>query len=235
MPPTPDRLPTHVIALVATMAGVALALRHHRCQAQQHPPRRTRYRPLGTSFPAVFIGIGACFLHFFKNPRFIFIILISSLVIYSIYYHLAPETRQQLHCWIVDGPISTFVHVAVMVLYKARWTWVPALTAAGLHGPVYLSAKGITMWYESFVFPVAIVFSDPQIGVFAIAAFTTWRLLERKARGCLRHLRALIWQEIVFISHRLLGNFIARVPGLRNFVYDFARLLRTIEVEMAAH
>ena len=104
-----------------------------------------------------------------------------------------------------------------------------AFTMAGMHVPIYLVAKGITTWYESMVFSIAKLIVDPAVGVFALAAFTTWRLLERNARWCWRRMRVFLFREALFIGRRVVWNSIS-IP-FRNFYRELIYLWRTVHAD----
>ena len=226
----PDRLPMLIVALVASIAACLYFLLRERDGRQRSP---FLYRPLGANFP-LYVGIGAAIVYCLRQPLIPVCIMAVPLALVHAVRRLSPEQRRRLHCWFVDGPLTCFVRALAKLIWNARWTWVPALTVAGIHGPIYLAAKGITLWYESFIIPIFVIFHDPQVGVFAIAAFTTWRMLERKAWRYWRRLRAAAWWECLFVGRRLALNAIGRIPGLRSFLRDIARLWRMVEVEIAA-
>jgi len=215
---------TLMIALAASIVATCIYLLLRQRDGQH---RSLCYQPFGFNL-SLFVGIGATVLFCLRQPRIIMCFVVWSLLVHAMRC-LPPRRQQKLYLWVVDGPITYFLRMLAKAAYKNRMMLVPALTVAGLHGPIYLIAKGITTWYEGMAFSIAIVLNDPTVGLFAIAAFTTWRLLERKARRRWRRLRVFLWWEALFIGRRVVWNSIG-VP-FRNFTRELFYLWRTVDAQ----
>ena len=219
-----DHLPPLMIALAASIVATCMYFFGGQRGGNQCS---LRHNPLGINFP-LFVGIGATILYCLRQPQILICIALWFLLVHAMRC-LPPIRRRQLHLWVVDGPITHFMHMLAKAAYNTRMAWVPAFTMAGMHVPIYLVAKGITTWYESMVFSIAKLIVDPAVGVFALAAFTTWRLLERNARWCWRRMRVFLFREALFIGRRVVWNSIS-IP-FRNFYRELIYLWRTVHAD----